>query len=206
MKVDGKLLEKYYKGHCTKAEQKAVEKWLASDTFDDNQVLELPESESKEAHKQKIWKNISQVIDKPAVKVVPLFKKLIRYAAVACVTATIFFVGRYSAIENTPPIALQTNAQGSNNLLVYGGNGTYAKIPGDAFSLQFDGQLKLYNGSEEVKTVTVGDKTYTLEPKQTYILMGDNEKSSLIAGLYFELEDVGLAKLKGDFGIRVLKA
>ena len=64
--------------------------------------------------------------------------------------------------------------------------------------------LKLFNGSKEIKTVTVGNKTYTLEPMKTYFLMGDNQKSSLIAGLYFGEED--LAELKGDFGIKILKA
>ncbi|RAV30320.1 hypothetical protein [Sinomicrobium soli] len=135
-----------------------------------------------------------------------MYKKLTHYAVAACVTAVIFFAGRYSAIENTPLSAQQTITQASNNLLVYGGNGAYAKIQGNTFSLQFDGQLKLYNGSEEIKIVTVGNKTYTLEPMQGYILMGDNEKSTLITGLDLKLERVGFAKLKGDFGIRVLKA
>jgi hypothetical protein len=197
MKVDSKLLEKYYNGFCTKTEQEIVEKWLASDTFDTNETLNLPKKESKIAHKQKMWQNISKVMDKPEVKVVPLFKKLTKYAAVACFATTIFFAGRYSTTINTA-------AEPQGNLLVYGGNGTHAKIPGNEFSLQFDGQLKLFNGSKEIKTVTVGNKTYTLEPMKTYFLMGDNQKSSLIAGLYFGEED--LAELKGDFGIKILKA
>tara|TARA_R110002050_G_scaffold268550_1_gene410687 strand:+ start:31417 stop:32016 length:600 start_codon:yes stop_codon:yes gene_type:complete len=199
MKVDHKLLEKYYNGFCSKEEKNAVESWLASNTFDDSEFIDLPKGESKMTHKQKMWQDISQVVNKPVVKVIPLFKELTKYAAVACIIAAVFFAGRYSTTTN---MAIEPQ----NNLLVYGGNGTHAKIPGNEFSLQFDGQLKLFNGSKDIKKVTVGNKIYTLEPMKTYFLMGNNQKSSLVAGLDFEIEERGLAQLKGDFGIKILKA
>ncbi|GAA3627383.1 hypothetical protein GCM10022397_11130 [Flavivirga jejuensis] len=94
MKVDGKLLEKYYKGHCTKIEKEVVEKWLTSDIFDDA-PLQLSKAENKVAHKQKMWQQISEVFKKPTVKIVPLYQKISGYAA-ACIV--LFFVG-YSSIS-----------------------------------------------------------------------------------------------------------
>lgn len=202
MKITTELLKKYASNTCSTQERQAVERWLTDTAAEVPQITDDQWEQADALMRIDIGKHLS-FHKKP---VVPLYKKWIRYAAVACVAAAVFFAGRYSATENTSLIAQQTTAQESNNLLVYGGNGAYAKIPGNKFSLQFDGRLKLYNGSKEIKTVTVGDKTYTLEPMQSYILMGDNEKSSLIADLDFKLERVGLAKLKGDFGIRVLKA
>ena len=195
IKVDNKLIKKYHLGLCSPQEEEAVSKWLESSEFNEELILE-----SNVDHKQVMWQNISKDLNLTGTKVVPLYKKVIKYASVACLIMGVFFAGRYSTTDI--PIYEITKVQQST-LLVYGGNGTYAKIPGDNFSLQFDGQLKLYNGSSSIKTVKVGNASYTLEPFKSYVLMGDIEKSSLIASLGFESMDE-YGGLKGDFSVKVI--
>ncbi|WP_438712048.1 hypothetical protein ACSTS3_06170 [Aquimarina muelleri] len=194
MKVTPKLIEKYLLKDCSEQEIKIVEQWIASNEQEQSTIsnsnLEKMESE--------IWNSLYKNELQNTTKVIPLYKKAMRYAAVACVAGLIFFAGRFSTITNT-------TIDPQNNLLVYGGNGTHAKIPGNEFSLQFDGQLKLFNGSKAIKTVIAGNKTYTLEPMQTYFLMGNNQNSSLISSINF-VEEESLAQLKGNFGIKILKA
>lgn len=202
MKITTELLKKYALNACTAQEREAVDRWLA-DT--DSDVPHISDEQWERANAL-MKMDIAKHVGTHHKTIVPMHKKWMRYAVAACVAAAIFFVGRYSANEGTSAIAQQSTEQESNNLLVYGGNGAYAKIPGNEFSLQFDGRLKLYNGSKESKTVTVGNQTYTLKPRQIYILTGNNEKSSLVADLDLKLERVGLDKPVGDFGIRVIKA
>ncbi|MDO5968261.1 hypothetical protein Q4Q35_00435 [Flavivirga aquimarina] len=208
MKVDNTLLEKYYNGFCSKVEQDIVEKWLASNKFDNSNPLDLPTGESKEAHKKKIWQDISQSLPSTTVKIIPLYKKLTRYAAAACFIMGVFFAGRYSKINNTTIVAQEIAAkQKSHDLLVYGGNKAYAKIQGDTFNLQFDGRLKLYNSSTSVKTIKVSNVTYTLEPRQTYYLLGNNNKSTLIANnVRYDSAPEIFSVLKGDFSIKAYTA
>lgn len=202
MKITTELLKKYASNTCSPKERQAVEHWLKDTAAEVPQVSDDQWERADGLMRIDIWKHVSSR-KRP---VVLSYKKWIRYAAAACVAAVIFFAGHYSATENISIIAQQTASKDSDNLLVYGGNRAYAKLQGHDFSLQFDGQLRLYNASKEIKKVTVGTKTYTLQPMQSYVLTGDNEKSSLMADIDFKLETVGLDKTKGDFGIRVLKA
>lgn len=66
MEINSELLEKYYQNQCNDAERKAVEVWLADDTFDDV-TLDLP-VEEKTAHEEQMWAHISKSIDKPHTK------------------------------------------------------------------------------------------------------------------------------------------
>ncbi len=202
MKITAELLKKYATNTCSAQERQAVESWLKDTASEVPQITDEQWEKADALMRADIGKQISRYTN----PVVPMYKKWMRYASAACVATLIFFAGRYSANENTSLLPQQSSTQASNNLLVYGGNGAYAKIPGNAFSLQFDGKLRLYNGSKEVKTISVGNKKYTLEPMHSYMLIGNNKESSLIAGLDYKFEAVGLDKPKGDFGIRVLKA
>ncbi|NMH87233.1 hypothetical protein [Flavivirga algicola] len=122
MQVDDKLLEKYYKGHCTKAEREAVEQWLASDTFDDV-PLQLSNKAEKEVHKQQIWQQVSQVFNVPTV----LYKKIISYAA-ACII--LLFIGYKSMLifNNTvvnPSMAINNDCvESSKQIPIRGTNFT----------------------------------------------------------------------------------
>ena len=198
MKITKELLQKYASGQCTIEEKQELHNWL-----DQNETItEGFNEEEISLELNRRWLAISRKLNfSEESKVIPLYKKFIPYAAAACFVVAVFFAGRYSVLSNN--IAVETNTQESSNLLVYGGNGTCAKVPGDVFSLHFDGQLKLYNGSSSIKTVKVGDVTYSLKPLQTYILMGNNQKSSLIASVGFE-DEQSFGGLKGDFSVSVI--
>jgi len=202
MRVDSELLQKYHAGLCTPEEEKTVESWLASGEYLES--LDLTETE-KTAHKEHMWQQIIGATKHTQVKVIPLYKKIIQYAAAACFIIAVFFAGRISTFDSTP-IVSKTSQNEQANFLVYGGNGAYAKIPGDEFNVQFDGQLKLFNGSTSDKTIIVGTTSYTLEPQQTYILMGNKQESSLIANIDFGVERGLYHDLKGDFSIKVLRS
>jgi hypothetical protein len=203
MRITEELLKSYSTDKCTSEEIKAVELWLSSEKYT---IPDLSTSELAEV-KSRTWSRLSPLLQEKETPVIPLYKTLSRYVAAACIVITVFFAGRYSS-DNTIAMNTDTVSLQSNNLLVYGGNGACAKLQGNAFSLEFDGQLKLYNGSASVKKVKVGNVTYTLQPRQSYFLMGNNQKSSLIAGLDFEMEQGSgsFGELKGDFGIKVIKA
>jgi len=93
-RVDGKLLEKYYTGRCTPEERKWVEAWLKSAETDE--ASDLPE-DIKMAHKEQMWHNIMGEIDiaEPAVKTIPIYKKVIHYAAAACVAFLLVGAGYF---------------------------------------------------------------------------------------------------------------
>ncbi|MFH7010385.1 hypothetical protein ACHRV5_00850 [Flavobacterium sp. FlaQc-52] len=197
MKITPQILEKYAQGKCSETEVKLVEQWL-----DNPQDEEAVQNEHlfTNTQQQRVWRKLHKTIFSKKGLI-----SISRYAAAACFVGAVFFAGRQSAMANSAKLAQEIKIQEANNLFVYGGNGAYAKIPGNEFSLQFDGQLKLYNGSREIKTVKSGDKIHTLQPMKTYILMGNKQKTTLITGLDAEMEQGGLGHLKGDFSIKVLK-
>ena len=80
-RITDRLLQKYYLGQCTEEEQSAVEQWLASEQFDE--PLDLPDR-VKPIHKQQMWQAISEDLDLPRGRKVPLYRKMMRYAAAAC--------------------------------------------------------------------------------------------------------------------------
>jgi len=104
-KVDGELLEKYYSGMCNANERKIVEEWLASDAYD--QPLDLPDH-IKASQKAHIWRHVMEDVGQSKTKVIPLFKKIARYAAIACLFIAVGIVGN----------AILNNAS-SNNQMAY---------------------------------------------------------------------------------------
>ncbi|GAA3627355.1 hypothetical protein [Flavivirga jejuensis] len=198
MKITKELLKKYNQGKCTDAEKKEIELWLLVE--DDHMTLSEEEfGDSIQNIKQKLHTTLFEHQSKS--KVLPLYRTVMRYTAVACFIIAVFFAGRFSTTSNTSMAEAITEQQ-SNNLFVYGGDETHVKITGDVFSLQFNGSLKLNNDSKSKKTIKVGDNTYILIPKQTYYLMGNNHKSTLIADNtpHRSVPKI-FSMLKGDFSI-----
>lgn len=60
MKIDRDLIERYHRDACSPEEREAVEDWLFSSESDE--VLELPDGESKERHKAEIWQEIAGIL------------------------------------------------------------------------------------------------------------------------------------------------
>ncbi|MEM6264632.1 MAG: hypothetical protein AAGI38_19125, partial [Bacteroidota bacterium] len=168
MKVTAELLRKYANQQCNPAEQEAVEKWLAS-----NDATETPLALTSSAQEDRIWKNIAQETkeqhiwlmrennaedmdtDPPTTRILPLFNKLIKYAAAACILLTVFFAGRYSVPTATAHPVEDKSPQ--NHLYIQGENGAKGNLPGEAFNITFNGTISLFNSSLKPKRIQVGE-------------------------------------------------
>ncbi|MEM0940424.1 MAG: hypothetical protein AAGI25_11660 [Bacteroidota bacterium] len=200
MEINKELLRRYADGECTNAEKKRVEDWLSERDVISGEFDELEIQREFNVR----WTAIESLMERDGgAKVIPLYKKLTRYAAVVCITVAIFVAGRYSTTPEINELVSQESTIEEQVLVIYGGDGGYGKIPGDSFKLSFDGQLKLYNASNNIKTISVGQMTYILQPKKTYYLYGNVESSSMIAG-YNDIErPIQPRDLIGHFGITI---
>jgi len=178
-RVDGKLLEKYYTGRCTPEERKRVEAWLESGEA--HETPDLPEN-VKMSHKAQMWHNIMGEIDiaQPAAKTIPIYKKVIRYAAAACVAITLIGTGYFYGINNDITVISAFTAEVPGQLHISTGADKTAKIDGDQFRIQFEGFLQLYNASNSKMSITAGGKSYVLKPSKVYYLTGSHKKSLFI--------------------------
>ena len=196
-KIDRKLLQKFFTGTCSEDEKKRVEAWLVSGEYDE--PLTIRET-AKEQYKKLMWENISADMDSGNnVPVIPLYKRLARYAATACIIFAAFFGGRFSAgTANANPVA---DKSPKDHLYIYGANGSWGHLPGQSFKVRFDGVVRLYNGSQGLKSIQVGDTSLVLESYQTYYLGGSEENPTLLNDDLFPFNKNGNARLKGNFSI-----
>jgi len=97
--MDGDLLQKYYAGLCTPEEKKIVETWLQSAETDEAPDLS---DDIKMAHKEQMWQHIMGEIDivQPAANAVWTYKKVIRYAAAACVAFLLVGAGYFAFLHD----------------------------------------------------------------------------------------------------------
>ncbi|MEM9389503.1 MAG: FecR domain-containing protein [Bacteroidota bacterium] len=93
MKVTPELLKKYAEGKCTEAEKEFIENWLPGDV---DIASELSEEKVKHATAQ-MWQEITADIDdNPTSVTIPLYKRVMRYAAAVIILFTIgFFTHNY---------------------------------------------------------------------------------------------------------------
>jgi hypothetical protein len=197
MKINKTLLKRYFDGTCSENEKIEVEAWLASEVHDDPLVLD---EITKDHYKSLIWQNLSADVGfDDSIQEIPLYKRLSKYAAVTFLFLTVFVAGRMSVQSGyANPLA----AEESKKLLyINGENGAYAQIEGNKYALQFDGVLKLYNGSNTTKIITCGINAFELQPFQTYFLTGSHEQPRLLSG---QVDEELESMLQGDFSIRVI--
>ncbi|WP_442587795.1 FecR family protein [Pedobacter sp. AW31-3R] len=92
MKIDEKLLDAYYQGHCTAEERKAVEEWLQLEDYDQYQLEPAAQLEPE------LWNKISRRIS-------PKSYRLYYWSAAACIAlvCTVFSVLRF---QQEPSAAL----------------------------------------------------------------------------------------------------
>lgn len=197
MKINKTLLKRYFDGTCSEDERNEVEAWLASDVHDEPLVLD---EVTKDYYKSLMWQNLSADVGfNDSIQEIPLYKRLSRYAAVTFLILMVFVAGRLSVHSG---YANPLTAEESKKLLyINGENGAYAQIEGNTFTLQFDGVLKLYNGSPTTKIVTCGIKAFELQPFQTYFLTGSHAQPRLLSG---QVDEELESMLQGDFSIRVI--
>ncbi|MEQ6118101.1 hypothetical protein [Reichenbachiella sp. MALMAid0571] len=196
MKVTSSLLRKYVAGLCTPQEAQEVESWMSS--FEDDAVLSPEEiGNSPQIIRERLYGVLFGSGEKTPV--IPLYKKLVKYVAAACIIFATFFGGRFSA--NTANANTIVDKSPKGHLYISGGKGTKGNLPGKVFKLQFDGTLRLYNSAMGQKSVQVGNTSFILESRQTYYLLGSIEKPNLINSDYLHINYDEFGSPKGDFSI-----
>lgn len=202
--INKALLQRYFNGDCSAAEKARVEAWLASDEYE---IAPLPFDATMKADiKSSMWKNITADIDSEGsatdtdTPIVPLHRRMLRYAAAVCLLIAVFFGGRISASYfNTK--TKTDNSSPHDHLYIAGGNGAQGHLPGDYFRVKFDGTLRLFNDGLMPKTIEVGDTTFALLPQQTYYLQGTVENPQLLGIGNYTYPENEFQDLRGYFSI-----
>ncbi|MGD1895065.1 MAG: hypothetical protein ACFB15_31285 [Cyclobacteriaceae bacterium] len=219
MKISEELILRYYSGECSEEERQFVEKWLESSEdepskYSDEFISQIKEETwdkilSEKINREQIRSEVSQELPtvkgqklttKKDEKVVPMYKRIIRYAAVACLFIGTFFLG-YIASPNAQADTIETSQQLTDVLHVYGGNDTYAKMDAARYRIKFEGTLSLYNGSQTPQQIVCGEQEFTLEPHRAYRLRGSDRK----AYLAYESSDVYDDHITLSGGFSILK-
>ncbi|MEM9721240.1 MAG: hypothetical protein AAGA10_18400 [Bacteroidota bacterium] len=200
MNITPQLLERYHLGTCTEAERAAVEAWLVSIADEPSDLSEA----SQERMETNIWQLLASQISPQPTKVVPLYMRLSRYAAVAIIMLGIFFSGYFSGVHNATyakTTAAKTGIILKDLLYVTGGDGAFGIVAGDRFIAKFEGRIKLHNSSDKQKIIICGEKEFVLAPLQTYYLSGSEAHPSLVNSM--QLKDIynDVKQLEGDFSI-----
>ncbi|MEM0941814.1 MAG: hypothetical protein AAGI25_18805 [Bacteroidota bacterium] len=201
MKITKELLERYGKGLCTEEEKKAIERWfemIENPTKSDRVAL------NKNINKERVWSQLSQAVPELLVgsgntQNIPMYRKLTRYAAAACIIFAAFFGGRFSAGTASANPVVDTSSK--DHLYVLGANGAEGYLFGDHFEVEFNGIIRLYNGSIGHKIIHVGDTALVLESYKTYDLVGNNDNPLLSKSKYFFTNPSNSIDLEGDFSI-----
>lgn len=202
MKITKELLRRHSVGLCSEEEKQAVEEWFKTkdDSFIDLSIVDDDEFEGGE---KKIWSRLSQTIpellSKEGRSAIPLYHRVVRYGAAACIVFTAFFGGRFSVgSAQATPVEDQFP---KNHLFIFGIEDTRGHLPGDKFEIEFDGKIKLFNGAISPKSISVGDTSFILQSYQTYYLDGTLEKPKLTNKQDFQEDLYTNEKLTGDFSI-----
>ena len=181
MKVTPELLKKYHRGECSEEERQLVERWLENDEVE----KAFPADEKLPKIKSEMWASISTDLNNNA-PTLPLFRSVSKYAAAISILLVTFLGGRYSA--NTANAHTHHEDTTANHIFITGGNGAYGNLPGDNFKIGFDGIIKLYNNSSELKMIQIGDTSFTLAPKTNYYLDGNTDNPKLSYNKYCCME------------------
>ncbi|MEM0942300.1 MAG: hypothetical protein AAGI25_21290 [Bacteroidota bacterium] len=201
MKITKELIKQHGLGLSTEKERKAIEEWF--ERLDDPTSGPKASIDRDENRKQ-IWFKISQAIPELGrysskesdTNVIPLHRRVIRYAAAACILLLTFFGGRFSA--NTANASTVVDKTPKDMLYIYGGNRAEACLPGQEYKIKFDGQIKLFNDSFMEKKIHVGGKAFTLSSYSTYYLSGSAKSPTLLSGQTTH-DNPFENGLKGDF-------
>ena len=198
MEITPALLEKYQLGTCTPDEKKAVEKWL-DDTCD--VPKDVPSTTTK-AMSASVWTKVSGTIATDIAPTIPLYRKVVRYAAAACILCAVFFAGRFS-VDSVKADPVPKNPL-KDHLFIFGGDEAQAHILGESFEVKFDGTIKLYNSGFTPKTIQVGDTSIILSSQKKYYLTRSFENPKLRIHTSPTFGKGQAVTLSGDFSIHRL--
>ncbi|MEM9673247.1 MAG: hypothetical protein ACFB15_20265 [Cyclobacteriaceae bacterium] len=199
MKVTAELIKKYHLGRCSPEEALAVEQWLNSSLKQEESLLADNELEGMETN---VWRSLSPFLDGEPTKVVPLHKRVLRYAAVACLIIGAFFIGYFAALPSAQANTVKKDSRLTDVLYIYGGEGAYGIMNRDRYQVRFEGTLRLHNSAHAPKHIVCGEQEFTLEPHKTYILSGSDQNAHLTDER--RLQDTYNAQLKGGFSTILL--
>ena len=198
MEISEQLLRKYILGHCTEEEAQFIEKWLASEDDVSSNLREVDLSQMRKRTWEAIEKSNHASFKKADKKVVPLYKQVMRYAAVACVIIGVFVAGFSAGSTYAKPAA---DLKPKDLLHVYGPQGAKAQLTGREFILQINGHLRLHNESFSPKRIVCGEQEFTLEPHRTYYLSESDGAVTLSDDEQFSELDIDIFSTDGVFSI-----
>ncbi|MEM6526142.1 MAG: hypothetical protein AAF693_20265 [Bacteroidota bacterium] len=182
MKITKELLKRHGMGLCTTEEKKAVEEW-----FDrlEGPMMSTRSFQEIEENKKETWNKLSKMVPEldghvatDRLKSIPLYYKVTRYVAAACIIFIAFFGGRYSTgTVNANPAPKDPTA---DHIYIFGAKGAVGNLPGNQFMIEFDGAIKLYNNSISPKNIIVGDTSFMITSRKDFYLVGSTENPELI--------------------------
>lgn len=174
MEISPDLLKRYLDGLCTQDEIKRVEQWLE---LEKNEPSDLSERQAQQM-KVAFWENIRPIIqENSSTLTIPLYRKVVRYAAAVFIIFASFLGGRFSAGSAQANPIVDNSLK--DHLYIFGWNEAQAHLPGDSFQIKFDGTIKLYNSGFAPKTIQVGDTSMILESYKNYYLTGNSVNPKL---------------------------
>ncbi|MEM1118804.1 MAG: hypothetical protein AAGJ18_00060 [Bacteroidota bacterium] len=195
-KVDKKLLQRYFNGTCTPAEQQLVELWLTTDDYEEPLRFD---AETKATLKTEIWQHIAENMENgqnKETRIIPLLRPVLRYAAAACLLIAVFFGGRFSVNANTV-----VHQAPKDLLYLQGSHGAKGELLGQNFKMTIDGTVRLYNNGIASKQIQVGEQIFTVQPYTIYYLTGTVAQPELIKSTNFPSSYTSNLKLEGGFSI-----
>lgn len=187
MKVTPELLKKYAEGKCTEAEKEFIENWLPGDV---DITSEFSEEKVKHATAQ-MWQQITADIDdNPTSVTIPLYKRVMRYAAAVIILFTIgFFTHNYL----TAPVAQGDLAYFEDYSSIHTQRGqkrTVTLSDGSTIRMNYETEIKApekFEGAERVVYLT-GQAHFDVarDTERPFIIYTEDSKTQVL-GTSFDI-------------------
>ncbi|MEM6526120.1 MAG: FecR domain-containing protein [Bacteroidota bacterium] len=150
MKITPELLERYELGKCTPEERKFVEEWLDDAGYTPDDVSK----ESSKAMSDAVWKNVSAEMGvQKAGQVIPLHRRITRYAAAVILLGALSFLVYYLVSPNFSPTENQV-ADLYQNVQTKRGEKRTVKLPdGSTIRMNYETEIRVpekFEGTERV--------------------------------------------------------
>ena len=229
MKITEKLILKYYSGQCSAEERKFVEQWMEStedekSSYSDETIAILKKDTwvnivdankksftkaDRQFHGQEAQHNSPQKGRTIMLTVPSQINKVARMGIAACIAFLLFGAGYYTALQNTNiPETIVVDAKdiktNSDKLVMTSANGHVTELSGTSYEIELDGVVKLRNGSPNQKILNCGNKTYVLEPSETYYLNASKNNSFMYNANRMVGAALSRIAIKGDYSIRTI--
>ncbi|MEM9720057.1 MAG: FecR domain-containing protein [Bacteroidota bacterium] len=183
MKVTRELLEKYSRGECTADETAEIETWLSS-VEDDSNLSEQEFGDSINNIRLKLHETLSD--PKLKNKVIPLYKRVTRYAAAAVFLCVIGFSAYYFSPGGSKQTLNGVQVVSADQTVeTRRGEKRTLRLPdGSTIRLNYESELKvseLFNDSKRIVYLT-GDAHFDVisDPEKPFIIYTQNAKTEVL--------------------------